>query len=272
MAAPNLTLLEIEPTIEIVTVTPTLATEWLATNHVNRKLRSRDVEKYARDMTAGRWSMTGEPIKFSASGRLLDGQHRLSAIIRSGVEVKLLVVRNVEDRAQIDMDSGVKRSAADALGFNGEGYAPMLAAAARLIILYTSGRINQESKSRTTSHGEIVDFVVDNPDIREAIAAGNTWHNAIDAPPSVICTAFFVLSQIHQSQATAFFEALASRTGLSHGSPILALDSRLRNIRKVGLRVEPKDYLGLFFKAWNYWRKNRAIAQLMLGGGIPVPR
>lgn len=257
---------------ESVDITPELATEWLSKNDVNRRLRQGDVAKYARDISGGRWTETGEANKLSTSGRLLDGQHRLHAIVASGCTARFLVVTNVPDNAQRDMDSGIKRSAGDAFSFSGESRAQLLASSARLASIYTDGRLEKDRKTHQTSHGELFEFVEKHPELRDAVNTADHWRTAIDAPPTVISVAYFILSQVHQSQAVQFFDALATRSNLPTGSAILALDSRLRMIRKNGLLVSQREYLGLFIKAWNYWRRNKSAASLVLGGRLPEPK
>ena len=77
-------------TWSIKVIGPDQAKAYLALNQVNRKVNSADVERYAEEMRMGRWKgVSGETIKISKSGRLLDGQHRLLAIIKSQCTVAL---------------------------------------------------------------------------------------------------------------------------------------------------------------------------------------
>ena len=62
-------------TVAVEQVTAEVAAAWLGANTRNRGLRHARIDQYAEDMKAGRWHPTGETIKFSVSGRLLDGQH-----------------------------------------------------------------------------------------------------------------------------------------------------------------------------------------------------
>jgi hypothetical protein len=84
-----------QPTVEIVEVSPELAESWLSKNPNNRNLRRSVVDGYARDMSAERWALNGETVKFAADGHLFDGQHRLNAIIVSGATVPMVVVRGL---------------------------------------------------------------------------------------------------------------------------------------------------------------------------------
>lgn len=115
-----LPLRDTEPVVSVVSVTPETAKRWLARNDNNRRMREATVLKYARDMAAGRWQITGESIKFDTDGRLLDGQQRLAAIARSGVTIQLVVMRGIPAAAQRVMDTGRARTSSDALTMQGE--------------------------------------------------------------------------------------------------------------------------------------------------------
>lgn len=60
-------------------VTPEMAENILAARGPNRNVSASVINKYARDMLAGRWQLNGQTIKISKDGQLLDGQHRLEA-------------------------------------------------------------------------------------------------------------------------------------------------------------------------------------------------
>ena len=77
-------------------ITPEIAEKMLGKNTNNyRRLNSSTVTKYAREMFLGYWQVNGEPIVFSKDGTLLNGQHRLAAIIKSNTTQKMLVVTDV---------------------------------------------------------------------------------------------------------------------------------------------------------------------------------
>lgn len=100
-------------------ITPTKAKEYLERNTQNyRKLDMAKVRMYSDEMKAGRWQLNGESLRFSKSGVLLDGQHRLAAIIRANVPVKTAVVYDVDDDVTI-YDVGTNRSQCQILAANG---------------------------------------------------------------------------------------------------------------------------------------------------------
>src|SRR5688572_25165711 len=100
-------------TSEIITITPNMAEAMLGKNFKNRNVSKGLVQAYARDMLSEDWRFTGEAIKFDVTGKLIDGQHRLLACVKAGVNFRSLVLRGLEPEAQEVLDSGRVRTAGD---------------------------------------------------------------------------------------------------------------------------------------------------------------
>lgn len=83
-----------EASIELVS--PEMAARWLTRNHSNREVDTGAVRRYSEAMLSGRWRLSGESLKFKVGGEVLDGQHRLMAVVRSGCTVPMLVLTDVE--------------------------------------------------------------------------------------------------------------------------------------------------------------------------------
>lgn len=87
--------------------TAVLVDKWLArvpdTHRVPVPARLRQMVTELKD---GAWKYTGDPIRFSADGELVDGRTRLTAFKESGVYPKVVVIVNVPAEAldQIDAD------------------------------------------------------------------------------------------------------------------------------------------------------------------------
>lgn len=99
--------------ITIESVTPDKATKWLNLNKSNRKMRSGVSEKYADDMRNGRWTSCPEPIAFYVDGDLADGQHRLWAIIDSGVTIRFPIARGLQREDGLNLNTGLTRTLVD---------------------------------------------------------------------------------------------------------------------------------------------------------------
>lgn len=100
-------------------VTPAIAEEWLKGNTGNRKLMGSKVESLASIITSGLWQVTHQGIAFGEGGTLYDGQHRLSAIVKSGISVRVAVTRGLLAPALHAIDLGTARKVEDVMAFAG---------------------------------------------------------------------------------------------------------------------------------------------------------
>jgi len=96
-------------------VTPELARAWLSSNTDNRPIKATQVNRLAEDMRLGRWTLTPDAISFDINGTITNGQHRLAAIVQSGVTVTVMVARGLPLESFQSTDQGCSRSVADAL-------------------------------------------------------------------------------------------------------------------------------------------------------------
>ena len=97
----------------VMDVTSSQAARWLEGNTHNRPVNQGHVERLAGEMKAGRWQLTHQGIAFSEGGVLLDGQHRLWAIVMADVTVAMRVFFNESAESVEYVDGGLARNAAD---------------------------------------------------------------------------------------------------------------------------------------------------------------
>lgn len=109
-------------TARMVMVTPADAATLLKRNTHNRKVRPSVVAKYVSEIGAGEWRPIPAGIGFDEDGVLLDGQHRLAAIVEAGVAVPLLVVTGFPRASQEKCDRHTRRSLFDAMTLAGYSY------------------------------------------------------------------------------------------------------------------------------------------------------
>lgn len=105
---------------DMVEMTPGRALEWLERHNYNnpRPINRNRVKVYAEVMRKGGWKISAEPLQIAHSGRMLNGQHRLSAVVESGVTVTFAVARNVPEENASAIDRGLSRSRAHAIARN----------------------------------------------------------------------------------------------------------------------------------------------------------
>lgn len=81
---------------KLTDITPEMAAEWLAHNDpAQRPLNKAHVKSLATMILARKFAETHEAIAFTTDGTLIDGQHRLRAIVQAGVAVRMWVARDV---------------------------------------------------------------------------------------------------------------------------------------------------------------------------------
>jgi len=276
---PSTQVLPVMPTSSIVLVTPDQAATWLAEHNThNRNLREARVASYARDMEAGAWRFNGDPIRFASDGTLLDGQHRLSAIMRSGETVQMLVIWGLDPGTQETMDIGAVRTMADALSLRGEEAAKYLAAIARRAVRYERGVIAEGGVGAPT-HAEMHAYIEAHPKVRRAVEVAIKACATVPAAPSAIATAFLLCAEKDLLAAELFYiTQLINGIGLAEGDPAWVLIRRLQREAQGGRQMHADDVFRFSILAWNHFRAGARISKLQAPQGgwgpknMPVPR
>lgn len=124
----------------IVNMTPELAAELLAKNPHNRPLSKPYVRELRRELEEGRWKTTHQGVAVDEDGNVLDGQHRLTAIVESGITVEMLLAEGVARDAFGAIDQHRKRTGGQILAMSGVSRdAPRMIAMARAILQVVYG-------------------------------------------------------------------------------------------------------------------------------------
>lgn len=159
------------PACQYETVTPDQAALWLSKSAKNRKMSARRVGLYAAAMKRGDWMLTNQGIAIDEFGMLIDGQHRLQAIVDAQTPVQLLVIRATPNKSQLVIDQGYKRLPHDQVGLR-EGWevTPMHIAVAKSMVTSIGGAGETERRGITSDiqlmdrfyvrHHKAVEFAV----------------------------------------------------------------------------------------------------------------
>jgi hypothetical protein len=256
-----------------VTITPGIAREFLSRNVPNnRPQKKAKIASYARDMAAGAWQNgTGETIKFNTERQLIDGQNRLHAVIVAGVPVKMDIAHDVSMLVMPVIDTGAKRSNADALSIAGPGVRQRnrLASIVRWVIMWEKGFKIPAGGAFTPTHAEIVERHAQDPGLFDAATArGGDVQRAGLGNATVAGVAYFLLGRVCDKDAfdvlrhKVFFDALLSGVNLEPGSPIVALSRRLMKA-KIERPTRPEE-LYFYVRSWNAWRNEEVLDRLNL--------
>jgi hypothetical protein len=124
---------------QVLKVSPLMAEQLLLRNTHNRPVVQGGVSEYTKLMQEGRWRLTIEAIGLDKEGTLLNGQHRLLAIVASRQTVHLTVWFGLETDEFLFIDQGRRRSAAHLITLNGQDNGALRASLAGMIIWVGEG-------------------------------------------------------------------------------------------------------------------------------------
>lgn len=262
-----------------VEVTPRQASEWLLANQRNRPLRRTKVAEYADDMANGRWRYTGDPIRFGVSQNgdevLIDGQHRLSAVIRAKVSVLMKVEWGYSPETQRLIDIGIKRQLADQLAIEDIPHGKYLSALARRIHAYTTWGV--PSLRQGASPEKQREVLIDSATGRVRPLIGQAAEYASRHPRGLIPASglsflYWLLVPLGGDVAIEFLDRADDGAGLPpkapDGSmdPVLALRDRIIRERSSGARMQDHVAIAYSIVAWNARVRGKQIKLLRLPG------
>lgn len=176
---------------ELMGVTPKMARDWLKSNGGNRQLRPSVVEKLHSSYERGEWKVTHQGIAFAASGRLLDGQHRLTFIsqLPEGSVVSINVTTGQNEDTFDAIDIGVGRTMGDVYGISFE-----LVAAGRFFAKIVNGSTMKGLTNQSTK--PYVDWTL--PEFQDLITFCPTT-TKIWSSSAVRCAAIYQMKRGHDS-------------------------------------------------------------------------
>lgn len=256
------------------TITPRYAQQLLARNDGNRKIRLTTVNKYAAMMLAGRWVENGDVIRVGKTGRLLDGQHRLHAVIESGVSIRCGLVLDVDETTFSTIDTGATRSTQEIVRMTGRINVAASAAVASLL-----WRMIQGASGGTPLPAAYVCTILDRwPEIEDAAHRAMSATTAYRlATPATIGAALLYLNTIAGKPAMAerFITGLNTGEGLTKGDPVFSLRQRLINMRAGAARHSTRNLWGAVVRVIDAMEAGESLSAVQIvneGNSVAVPK
>ncbi len=265
---------------QTVMVDPPKAQTWLQKGGKNRSLNIKHVKRLAVLMQEGRWVLNGQTISFSADGKLLDGQHRLNAVIESGVTVPMSVSYGVEDeRAFETYDvTSLKRGADQIARMDGIKDATSAVSIARRLCAWENTKNKEEfrltnQKYADINNHDVLDYLRSNlaeienmlPSVRSALPYKRCGAGSAFVAALILC------NRVDDVATMLFVEGLKTGAGLTENSPIHRLRERLIDPpQRRGLAWET-EVMALTIKSFNKYANDKPIKYLrwIQGGDTP---
>lgn len=237
-------------TIERITLTPDMAAELLEHNTLNRPLSDQHVQRISRQIAAGKWQFNGDTIKVADTGDVVDGQHRLWAIIEAKKSVETIIVRGIERSAFATVDTISKpRSGSDLLALCGVELNKKSAATALQWLVRWQRKCIAEYRAPTNR--------VENSDIEQAFAAHPGIVSAVDrvrhlkgiASRGVLAFFYYILTNRNPDLAERMVNTLENPAGVGVNDPFFRLRGYF--IADSWSRKDPVVSIALAIKAAN---------------------
>jgi hypothetical protein len=260
-------------TCRIQLVTPKMAQEWLEGNVDNRNLREARVLQHSQVLQRDEWELTGDCLVFDEDGTLLNGQHRLSAVVVTGIPARFVVLRGVPSKAQEVFDSGLARTLGDQLQRRGVPYYTYVSSALfwlhRLAYSEATGIAHYAEPGMRPSFRQLLKLYDDNKELSEEAAKIGRHVNNLKVRAGATLAIYHRLRQVDDpnidEEVDLFFEKWVTGAELRASDPIFRLrewcleDAAKRHTRG---RAPDYRYVAYAITAWNKWRAGEPIRQL----------
>tara|TARA_R100000306_G_scaffold47998_1_gene45545 strand:- start:329 stop:1177 length:849 start_codon:yes stop_codon:yes gene_type:complete len=247
-------------------VTPAMATSFLSAQDMSplkqRRVNTTQVKRYAAMMKAGKWQRNGESLKFSGT-QLLDGQHRLYALLEADVTLPFLVVNDINPSSFTTIDQGLSRSVKHLLEMRGCNYTHLIIAVAKRVALYKKYGVVfanvSGSKNKAIDADILMEFIIANGSALQV--AAQMAERCKLGHTSILAVVQF-LNRGH-SRVDEFFDRLRDGITLQKNDPIRLLRDRLL-VNRVGAirRANPVVSMAWCFKAWNAHVRQQPLSRL----------
>lgn len=254
-----------------VLVTPQMAEEMLKHNIGNRPQSQTEIEYMASVMDAGKWVFNGDIIRFSQALKLVDGQHKLEAVILSGKPQRFHIQCGLSDEAFATIDTGRKRTAGDTLAVHGVANPNVAAAAIKAYIYFvTKQSVGGRISGRRVSNQTVEEWIANNQ-IKAVSAAVQKAVNEYSKDNKNITQtnwAFlhYIFSKKNKAEAEFFLEKLATGEDISRNKygPIWLLREKLQQLRTMEAARMAEMRMKYIMTAWNHYRRNEKVTSLLI--------
>ena len=245
-------------------VTPERASELLSRNLGNRPVSDGRVTTYATAMRMGRWRTTPEPIILGLQDELLNGQHRLLALIRAGTAVEMTLSAGWPAEIFAVLDSGAKRSSADRLHGIGYQNCNILAAMAGWQCRWERRKVTTSIVNAEVGFDDLRITLERNPGLVEITRRSHDRHmgELRPIPPAGALWAYYQMQRRDEDAAERFMEQVFRGENLTAADPAYVLRERLRRMRETSTRrMAPPQWvsIAMLVRAWNGFVLDKSV-------------
>lgn len=236
-----------------------MAQVMLKNNKGNRAVRYTKVLQYAKDIKEGRWkSDTYEFIKISKTGKILDGQHRLIAVVKASIPVWFHVAEDCDDNIFDVLDTGTQRNACDVFTITGVKNSNVIPSVIAKYNQIRIGRKFTQIHERATNAVLLEQYFEDEEFWQYVIKGTMNYykHFAKILSPSIIGGFYSYFLKIDNDKAEEFISQLC--TGVNVNNRVMhLLRQKLMADKVSSKKMNMGTKMALIIKAWNYFIEDK---------------
>lgn len=242
---------------EVVTITPAIAAAWLEANKSNRPVRRKHVQFLANEIKAGNWKLNGQAVIIAENEDILDGQHRLLAVIEAGKAIDTLVIYGVERDAFSTIDTGAVRTSSDALYLYFQDIPACtiqcVATAAQWCYRLERGFLLMRDRLSNT---DAIEYVKKHQSLLQCAETIQTFPRE-NRPLSlgIGCALYEMFSRKHGGLASSFVAALYTGENVTRSDPEWQLRHAFMRDSQRSTKLPPTAKIRMCVKGWNYRRR-----------------
>lgn len=246
-------------------ITPTIAKQYLEANYSNRRVKMPVVLQYANDMANDRWKDdTCEAIKISKTGIVLDGQHRLLAVIKSNKSIYFHLAIGLDDSIIDVLDTGSARSAADTFKVRGIKNSNNIPSIIGMYNLLDMGKKDGIQKNlRATNAVLLEQFYKDENFWQNVTRISFNWYISFAKilPLSFIGGFYAYFLKLNNEKAEQFMDQLATGINIQNET-IYLLRNKLIQDKILPRKMPPNLKMALTIKTWNLFVRGQSVKVL----------
>lgn len=252
--------------VSVEKIGPDDAEALLARNYQGqRAIRDQTVKTYIDDMENGRWTLSNDAITVDVEGRLINGQHRLSAVLRSGTTHEFLVVRGLPTETYDAMDTGKRRSLVDRLRAMGEKNVTIVGSALVKVRAYALHRTLDYARG-DQSIPMLLEFFGQHPGIRDMAHDAERLYIRFRWSYANTAALLYLFNAVNPEDTRVFIDVLVSGQG-SESNPAMVLREMM--LRRLATPKERRFadavYAACWVKAWNAYTAGATVRLLKWG-------
>ena len=255
--------------IETVLITPQKAKLLLEKTIGNRELIKQKLELYERQILENKWVLNGQCIIVGDKGHLLDGHHRLQAIVQTDKPAQMSIIHGIKEENFATIDSGASRKSGQVFTIAGIKNAHNIASIVNAVqFLRHNGWLTGSGMQNNLTTTELLEIYNQDADLYQKARCVGVKCRANRLMRVVFASAmYYVLVRDFNNSPDYVERFLVAATSLSTTEIPSANALREALTRKTiekGTNIDVRYVFALTVKAWQSYKRNENIKRLVV--------